>query len=233
MNSTNTATPEPERPSTPSPRTIDRLLENPNHLVGTLLDEGSTHHRRLAAIALASILGLAIYGAVMGSFQGGAQILRSMVKAPLVVFASLLLALPSLYVFTGLSGGTSLRRVAVTATTYGALLAAISMALLPISWLFSTASSSLWFVTLIHFSTWSLALLLAQRVLRSTVVPDRRGPYLSFALLLWSALLLVVSLQMATHLRPILWQEPGTPYVAKERMFFLEHFAMTIEEDAK
>ena len=195
-----------------------------------LLEEGKTNRPHFGGIALVSLLGLALYGAGAGSFQGGSQILHSMLKVPLVVFASLLLALPSLYVFTGLSGGTSLRRVIATATTYSALLAAVLMALLPISWLFSAASSSLWFVTLIHFTAWSLALLLAQRVLRSTVTPDRRGPSLSFALLLWSGLLLVVSLQMATHLRPILWHEPGGPFIETEKMFFLEHF-VTMEDD--
>jgi len=222
---TSIETPEQNGLSDTRRSTLDRLLEDPNQLVSALLEDGRVNRRRLAIIALAALGGIAFYGAGMGSFQGGVQILRSMVKAPLVLFASLLLAFPSLYVFTGLAaGGTSLRRVLVTATTYAALLAAVLVALLPISWLFSAATNHLWFVTEIHFLSWCLALLLGHRVLQSAVSRERRGHGLSVALLLWSGLLLLVSLQMATHLRPILWQEADGPFVEQEKRFFLEHF---------
>lgn len=202
--------------------TLDRLLASPGEVVREMLgDDGDS--RTLRNVLALSILGFALYGAAMGTFQGGLQILRSMVKAPLVVAASLVLCLPSLYVFVGLSaGGTSLRRVTATAATYAALLAAILVGLVPIAWLFSTVSDKLFAVGVIHLLAWILALLLAHRVLGHAT--SARGVASAFSLLVWGALLFFVSLQMSTHLRPILWQEPDAPFFETERKFFGEHF---------
>jgi hypothetical protein len=41
--------------------------------------------------------------------------------------------------------------------------------------------------------------------------------------------LVAVTLQVTTLLRPLLWREPGTAVVATERVFFLEHFGDVLE----
>ena len=155
---------------------------------------------------ITALVGLALYGVAVGSFQGGAQLARGALKTPLVVFGSLLLCAPSLYVFTGLSGGRpSLRRLLETLSAYAALLALILLALAPISWLFSAASSHAASVTLIHTLAWLAALVLAWQVLRSIAHARARHP----VLVLWTFLLLLVSFQLATNLRPVLWHEEG------------------------
>ena len=44
------------------------------------------------------------YGVAAGFFQGGGQIGIAVFKVPLIIVGSLLLCMPSLYVFTALSG---------------------------------------------------------------------------------------------------------------------------------
>src|SRR3954451_21049436 len=52
----------------------------------------------------AAILCYVAYGVGAGFFQGGAQIAITVLKVPLIILGSLLLCVPSLYVFTALSG---------------------------------------------------------------------------------------------------------------------------------
>jgi len=199
---------------------IDRLLESPGEMVAEILDV-SNPKRSLRFAVVVAILGFAAYGAVVGSFQGGSQLLRAAIKAPLIAALSIALCLPSLYVFVGLSSGhTSIRRVVATAVTYSALLAAVLVGLMPISWLFSNVSTHLWFVGSLHLLAWSLALLLGQRALRSAT--NGHAPTLS--LFVWTVLLFFVSLQMSTQLRPVLWHPEDAPFIENGRKFFGSHF---------
>jgi len=46
---------------------------------------------------------------------------------------------------------------------------------------------------------------------------------------LWVLLFVVVSLQVATFLRPVLWLEAGQPLFRSEKQFFLEHYNRIID----
>ena len=65
-----------------------------------------------------------------------------------------------------------------------------------------------------------LALLFGLRFLMTAVGEPRARA----ALLLWMLLFSVVSYQVTTYVRPVLWREPGAPLVESAKMFFLEHF---------
>jgi len=56
---------------------------------------------------LCTILFAAIYGATMGAYPGGLQILYSTIKIPLLLLISLYVALPTYYVLDAFSGATS------------------------------------------------------------------------------------------------------------------------------
>jgi hypothetical protein len=92
--------------------------------------------------------------------------------------------------------------------------------LLPIAWLFSLSSSSLLFATWLHVAAWAVALGFGGRLLR-LAFPQTAARRVA---LLWTALFTVVTLQMTTVMRPVLYRAPGEAVVEDGRLFFLEHF---------
>jgi hypothetical protein len=180
-------------------------------------------------LLLGALVCAALYGAAAGFFQGGAQILIGALKAPLIVALSLLLCLPSLYVFSALTGArwsprSFLAVIAGFAGTLGLLLAG----LLPIVWLFSLSSRYLGMVTWIHILLWIVALLVGWRFLQRAlaVCGAQSGTFL------WLLLYLIVSFQVATFLRPVLWRAPGTPlFTMGEKMSFFEHLGKVYDVD--
>ena len=173
-------------------------------------------------LALSGLLGFALYGAAAGMFQGGAQIAVAAWKGMAIAALALLLCLPSLYVFGALAGARwtfpSFRAVVVgLLATLGMLLGG----LLPIAWLFSSSSRYLGTVVWIHVLLWIVALGLAFRFLSGAFreLGARGGSFL------WLALFLLVSFQVTTLLRPVLWRPAGTPVLRlDEKKGFFENF---------
>ncbi|HLA79204.1 MAG TPA: hypothetical protein VJU18_16630 [Vicinamibacteria bacterium] len=195
---------------------FNELLGEPTASLRHACQDGPSA-RRLFAGALA---GAVLYGAVAGCFQGGTQMLVTAIKAPLILFGALALCLPSFFVLGAVAGvNWSGAKLLGTLSGLAATLGLLLVGLLPITWLFSVSSRQLAFVTWIHVFAWGLALAFALRYLRMAL-PESGG-----MLPLWLALFALVSLQMATLLRPVLLREAGAPIFASERLFFIEHFA--------
>jgi hypothetical protein len=201
-------------------RAFDRLLTEPQSLFG---GEGGEVEDRSSApwwLLAGGLAGFLVYGAAAGSFQGGLQIVVAALKAPLIAVLALALCLPSLYVFGALSGARWTRRrllasIAGFVGTLGLLLAA----LLPISWLFSVSSRYLISAVWIHVMLWLISLLFGWRFLGRALRENGAGGGMS----LWLLLFLLVSFQVATFVRPVLWRDPGRPLFESGKMFFLEH----------
>jgi hypothetical protein len=116
----------------PSPLSFWRSVLDPE-------TAGSSLTWRQALTAFAGIVLLTVfYGLAAGFFQGDQQILVSALKILLVVAASLLLCLPSLYVFAVLAGAQLTVRTFFTAVLgFAGRLSLLGFAMLPIVWLFS------------------------------------------------------------------------------------------------
>ncbi len=195
---------------------IDATLR-PQTRVFERLRQGDDWQKLAAFVAAAFVA----YGFVAGSFQGGWQLLVSASKAPLIVAGSLALCLPSLWVMAGLSGAevdpSSLR---AALAVFAAILSLVLLALAPIVWLFSVATESLAFVVWLHLLAWIVALALARRVLAEALT----GPRIKPVLRVWLVLFLLVSLQFATYLRPVLFRADGEPWIEPGKKFFLQHY---------
>ncbi len=171
----------------------------------------------------------ALYGAAAGFFQGGTQILVAALKAPLIIALSLLLCLPSLFVFSAMAGArwTSRTFLAVLAGFAGTL-ALVLLALLPVSWLFSASSRHLATTMMIQFFLWLLALGLSLKFLRQALAALGSRPA---AISLWLGLFCLVSLQMATMLRPVLLRKPGGGVFVTGKKSFLEQMWYVFDKD--
>ena len=178
-------------------------------------------------LALGAALCWILYGAAAGFFQGDAQIPIAGLKAGLIVGASLLLCVPSLYVFATLMGADlSPRRFLAVVSGFGGMIGLLLLGLLPVGWLFSVSSTSLAFVAWLHLVLWLVAVFFATRFLGEALRHTGSRPIAVF----WVGLFCVVSFQVTTLFRPVLWRAPGALVFEGRKMFFLEHFGHIISE---
>ena len=88
-------------------------------------------------VNLAIVLFAAIYGATMGVYPGGLQILYNIVKIPLLLLISLYVALPTYFVLDAFSGGdTSLKQTAAVILSGFGVMATILLAFVPVNLFF-------------------------------------------------------------------------------------------------
>jgi hypothetical protein len=165
-----------------------------------------------------------LYGLASGFFQGGWSLALAVAKVPLIILASTAICLPSLYVFAGLAGAElSARTFAATVAGFCGITGLILLALMPVIWLFSVSTLSLAFVVFLHVLVWVVALWFGRQFLRRAV--DAARPVIG----IWLVLLFVVSLQMTTCMRPVLWRSADAPLVDSEKKSFFGHLHDVVE----
>ena len=196
---------------------FDELLRSPRRLVARAQADGS--RRSAARLALGSLVAIAAYGAAAGTFQGGDTIALAALKAPMIVAFTLALCLPSLYVFSALAGAAISRQLFVLLVAgFAGMVSLLLVGLLPIAWLFSVSSRSLAFVVWLHLLAWLVAVGFGVRFVSRSL--DGRP---AIALRLWLVLFVVVSFQVTTFLRPVLWRPRGDGVFVSGKMSFFEH----------
>ena len=209
------------------PLVIEALLKYP----GRIIHELKNNWRAALPLYLLSLalLGMLAYGVVVGSFSGGAQLWIAPAKIATGMMLSILICLPSLYIFTCLSGIDAQLR-----TVTGVLFAAVSLGALlligfaPIAWIFSQSTDSVAFMAALHIGLWAIGMMFGLRLLEA-MGHFLGGPARSH-LKFWSMIFIVVCLQMMTTLRPIV----GTSdrFLPSEKKFFLTHWAETLRDES-
>src|SRR4029077_16202782 len=113
-----------------------------------------------------ALLGMLAYGVVVGTFSGGTQLWIAPAKIAMGTILSILICLPSLYIFTCLSGIDAELR-----TVTGVLFAAVSLCpllligLAPIAWIFSQSTGSVAFMAALHIGLWGIGIMFGLRLL--------------------------------------------------------------------
>ena len=189
-------------------RSLDQLLRNPDE----------SHTLNPFALLAGAILCYVLYGVASGFFQGGWSIGLAVMKIPLIILGSLALCVPSLYVFTALSGlEFTPRSFASALAGFCGVAGLLLLALMPVIWLFSVSTISMMFVVWLHVIVWLITLVFARRYLVRGAQAARG------AITLWMVLLFFVSLQMTTYVRPVLWRAENEPLFATEKKSFFGH----------
>jgi hypothetical protein len=202
-------------------RVAGAILRAPGALVRDVGAERNvlSHAASLLAIAIALS---AAYGAVLAMY---AHAWWAVAKIPIVVVGSVLLCTPTLFVFNALGGSRlTYGQTAALALLAAATLSMILVGIAPIAWFFGVSTESFGFMTVLHAAAFAIgtgfglrALGWARRYLAHLCGGEAIGPGV---LALWSMLVVVVGLQMAHYLRPILL--PGPFQRADPRGVFLE-----------
>jgi hypothetical protein len=213
--------PMPERSSVVF--VIEALLKYP----GRVIHELQNNWRAALAfwLFILGLFGMTVYGVVVGSLTGGDQMWIAPAKIAIGTTLSILICLPSLYVFSCLGGiDTRLRTVS------GVLFAAVALASLlligfaPVAWIFSQSTDSVAFMAALHLGLWGIGMMFGLRLI------DAMGRLLSGSsrthLKLWGFIFVAVCLQMMTTLRPIVGRSDH--FLPSEKEFFLAHWFETI-----
>jgi hypothetical protein len=98
-----------------------------------------------------------IYGASMGLYAGGIQILYSALKIPLLLFITLYISLPTFYILDSLLGGAMSIRQMLTILLAGfTIMATILLAFLPVTLFFLLTTMDYVFTVLLNISVFGL-----------------------------------------------------------------------------
>lgn len=211
-----------EEPEAEAGNLLTTLLKAPGRVARLIALE----ERGLFAVAV-SFLGVAgichaLFGLALGLFAGWPVALMAAVKMPLVAISALLLCFPSLYVFSCVAGSPiSLSQVAALGCSCLAMIGLLLVGLAPVAWLFAISTASLPFMVLLAFLIWLIALVFAARFVgKLGLHPLLRR---QAGIRMWFWILILVTLQMTTCMRPMLGA-PKAGWWTSEKKFFITHY---------
>ena len=171
--------------------------------------------------------GVTSLGAVVGSFSGHEQWWAAPVKVSLGLLVSVLICLPSLYIFACLSGSQA--RLAEIFGMVGGLLMLMTILLVgfaPVAWLFSQSTSSITWMGALHLIFWGIATIFGLRFLEAGFSHSQARTNAGFNV--WVIIFVLVALQMTTALRPIVGS--SDTFLPTEKKFFLNYWSECLKQ---
>lgn len=200
---------------------FEGLLKQPLAVIKTISKGDHQGNLTLKLLGL-TLIGFLIFGVTLGSFSFGEQLWAAPLKATLGIAFACVICLPSLYIFTALTGADlRLPEIMQGLAASLALIAALLLGFTPVLWVFSQSTDSQPFFGFLVIATWVIALSFGTGFLMKMLGQadtQRKNP-----VRVWIGIFLLVTLQMSTTLRPLI----GTSehLFTTEKRFFLEHWA--------
>lgn len=199
---------------------VEAILREPGRIAATFRQprQGRLILGLLAVAALCCI----IYGLIVGTFSGGAQLWAASLKVAAGMLMSGLICLPSLYIFSCLSGSPArLGQVFGFLAGLLALSAILLIGFAPVAWVFSASTQSVAGMGALHLLFWIVATCFGLRFLIGSL--KQFAPRSAEGVKVWAIIFILVQLQMMTALRPLI----GTAdtFLPREKKFFLAHWA--------
>ena len=206
---------------------IDAILRHPRRVMFQLFQPGAG--KLIAMMVLVSVACSLIYGVVVGTFSGGTQLWIAPAKIAAGLMISALICLPSLYIFTCLSGSQA-RLIEVCGLLAGLLMlmTILLIGFAPVAWIFSQSTESLAWMGTLHLIFWFVATVFGLRFLETGFSHSRARSHAGFHT--WVIIFLLVAVQMTTALRPII----GTAetVLPAEKQFFVSHWGDCLKAPA-
>jgi hypothetical protein len=198
---------------------IEALLRQPRRLMFQLRQPGAG--KLIAGMLFVAIVCSAIYGVIVGSFSGGVQWWAAPVKVTSGLLISTLICLPSLYIFTSLSGAQA-RLVEIFGLVVGLLMlmTILLIGFAPVAWLFSQSTNHVAWMGFLHLLFWGIATAFGLRFLQAGFAHAKARS--NSGLNTWAVIFLLVVLQMTTALRPLVGTSEDM--LPSEKKFFVTHW---------
>lgn len=198
----------------------EAILRHPRKLYYQLLRQSRLNLVWLMLVLTA--LCAVAYGLVVGTFSGGQQYWVAPVKIAGGMVVCGLICLPSLFIFSCLAGAQA--RLGEVFGLLSGMLALTTILLIgfaPVAWVFSQSTESAAAIGALHLVFWAIATAFGLKFLARgfSHVSGAR----SRSLVLWSAIFVIVALQMTTALRPIIGKTDH--FFPQTKQFFLSHWA--------
>ncbi len=192
------------------------FLRDREHFLADISQDKHTEATSLSLLICSSLF-FAIYGAIMGSFSGGLQILSAATKLPALYLLTLLICLPALYFFDVVAG--SRRNFLQYLALMLAAMAAMSVILFgfaPIALFFRLSLGDYQFFKLLNVAILSFAGLVGVRLFHRGIVVIRQGNGQQrqrdrLVLRAWLVLYAFVGSQLGWTLRPF-FGAPDKPF---------------------
>jgi hypothetical protein len=186
---------------------------------------GRDLHGYILGCTLLTVFACVLYGAILGSIEGPAQVLPAAAKFPAVILASCGLCLPSFYVFQALTGARlSLAQALASVMMLGAAAGLILLACAPVVWFFSvsTEGDGGEFLSGLHAAVIALSVAFGfhflSRTHRYTAWKYGERLFDGRVLAVWFVLLILVAAQMAHFIGPL---DGERGWLEAHRGFFL------------
>jgi hypothetical protein len=198
---------------------LEALLRRPRGVLHHL--SGADAPRLIGMMLFIAAVGAALYGVVVGTFSGGAQLWAAPAKITGGLMICGVICLPSLYVFACLTGSTA--RLGDVAGMIAGLLALMTLLLFsfaPVAWVFSQSTESVAAMGALHLVFWLIATYFGARFMYRGMA--RLGARSEGAFYFWITVFVLVALQMTTALRPLVGR--SDTFLPKEKRFFLQHW---------
>jgi hypothetical protein len=198
---------------------IDAILRHPRRVMFQLYQPGAGN--LIGMMVLVAVVCSLIYGVVVGTFSGHDQLWLAPAKISTGLMISALICLPSLHIFTCLSGSQA-RLVEVCGLLAGLLMlmTILLIGFAPVAWIFSQSTESLAWMGTLHLIFWFIATIFGLRFLETGFSHSHARSHAGFHV--WVIIFLLVAVQMTTALRPII----GTAdtILPTQKQFFLSHW---------
>jgi hypothetical protein len=188
--------------------------------------------RLMLAMVMVSILCSLIYGLVVGTFSMGTQLWAAPVKIAAGLLVTALICLPSLYIFTCLSGSEA--RLSEIFGLVAGLLMLMTILLIgfaPVAWLFSQSTNSVVWMGILHLVFWFIATMFGLKFLDSGFSHSKARS--SAGLYTWIIIFILVAVQMTTALRPIVGKSDTDTFFPTTKKFFLSHWSDSLNAPAR
>lgn len=219
------AQPEEREPLTTAIAVVDAILRQPRRVMYLLQHPG--RGRLITALVLLVLLCSIGYGVVVGTFSSGTQLWSAPAKIFGGLLVSSLICLPSLYVFTCLSGSAA-RLTEICGLLAGtlALATVLLIGFAPVAWLFSQSTTSVVWMGALHLLFWFIAGGFGLRFLHTAFSHSQARTQAGLGT--WMVIFMLVALQMTTALRPIIGT--SSTFLPHQKKFFLAHWAECFQE---
>lgn len=203
---------------------VEAILRQPRRVMFQLRQSASG--RLVGAMVLLAILCGLVYGLVVGTFSGAEQLWAAPVKIACGMLVCAAICLPSLYIFSCLSGSQA-RFVEIIGLVAGLLLlmALLLIGFAPVAWVFSQSTESVVAMGALHIVFWFIAAYFGLRFMAAGF--RHLSAQSNGGLNVWIVLFVLVCLQMTTAVRPLVGK--AETFLPKEKKFFLVHWIDSFE----
>lgn len=199
---------------------IEALLKHPNSVAATIQRRSGRGLTLPLVLLIATAYGC--YGLIVGGFTGGVQWWASPAKIVIGVLLSGMICLPSLFIFSCLSGASvGIKQVKVLMLLQLGLSAVLLVGFLPVAWIFSQSTESTFFIGMLHVSFWMIGLTFGTKLLWLALVS--LGANQTGYVTTWSLIFILTLLQMTTAMRPIIGS--SDTLLPTEKKFFVQYWA--------